>query len=284
MKFNIEEFRAWENKCVTLVGMSGVGKSYLSAKLRGSNWFHYSGDYRIGTRYLNEHIIDMIKEQAIKIPFLKDLLRNDWIYIKNNIRVNDLGPVLSFVGKLGNPELGGVELGEFVERQEIYRQAEIDAMHDLPHFIEKARKIYGYSHFVNDVGGSLCELDEPGVVETLAENTLILYIQVTNQSQEQILIERAVSDPKPLYYRSEFLQQHLQLYFAETGLEYAAQIDPDEFACWVFPKLFHSRLPRYDEIAKQGYTVTSEEVDQVHSETDFLELLEMAIGRQQGEA
>ncbi len=284
MKFNIEEFRAWENKCVTLVGMSGVGKSYLSAKLRGSNWFHYSGDYRIGTRYLNEHIIDMIKEQAIKIPFLKDLLRNDWIYIKNNIRVNDLGPVLSFVGKLGNPELGGVELGEFVERQEIYRQAEIDAMHDLPHFIEKARKIYGYPHFVNDVGGSLCELDEPGVVETLAENTLILYIQVTNQSQEQILIERAVSDPKPLYYRSEFLQQHLQLYFAETGLEYAAQIDPDEFACWVFPKLFHSRLPRYDEIAKQGYTVTSEEVDQVHSETDFLELLEMAIGRQQGEA
>ncbi len=283
LKFNIEEFRAWENKCVTLVGMSGVGKSYLSAKLRGSNWFHYSGDYRIGTRYLNEHIIDMIKEQAIKIPFLKDLLRNDWIYIKNNIRVNDLGPVLSFVGKLGNPELGGVELGEFVERQEIYRQAEIDAMHDLPHFIEKARKIYGYPHFVNDVGGSLCELDEPGVVETLAENTLILYIQVTNQSQEQVLIERAVSDPKPLYYRSEFLQQHLQLYFAETGLEYAAQIDPDEFARWVFPKLFHSRLPRYDAIAKQGYTVTSEEVDQVHSETDFLELLEMAIGRQQGE-
>ena len=68
MKFSVEEFRAWENKRVTLVGMSGVGKSYLSAKLRGNNWFHYSGDYRIGTRYLDEHIIDMIKEQAIKIP------------------------------------------------------------------------------------------------------------------------------------------------------------------------------------------------------------------------
>jgi len=107
LKFKLEEFRAWENKRVTLVGMSGVGKSYLSAKLRGNNWFHYSGDYRIGTRYLDEHIIDMIKEQAIKIPFLKDLLRNDWIYIKNNIRVNDLGPVLSFIGKLGNPEMGG---------------------------------------------------------------------------------------------------------------------------------------------------------------------------------
>ena len=79
MKFTLEEFRAWEHKRVTLVGMSGVGKSYLSAKLRGNDWFHYSGDYRIGTRYLDEHIIDMIKQQAIKIPFLKELLRNDWM-------------------------------------------------------------------------------------------------------------------------------------------------------------------------------------------------------------
>ena len=281
LKFSIEEFRAWENKRVTLVGMSGVGKSFLSAKLRGSNWFHYSGDYRIGTRYLDEHIIDMIKEQAIKIPFLKELLRNDWIYIKNNIRVRDLGPVLSFVGKLGNPELGGVELGEFVRRQAIYRQAEIDAMYDIPHFIEKAVEIYGYPHFVNDVGGSLCELDEPGVMDILVENTLILYIEITNPRQEQVLIERAVSDPKPLYYRADFLEQHLQLYFEETGLEYAAQMDPDEFSRWVFPRLFHSRLPKYGAIAKLGYTVTSEEVDRVETDKDFEDLLEKAIERQQ---
>ncbi len=283
MKFELEEFRAWENKRVTLVGMSGVGKSYLSAKLRGNNWFHYSGDYRIGTRYLNEHIIDMIKAQAIKIPFLKELLRNDWIYIKNNIRVNDLGPVLSFVGKLGNPELGGVEIDEFVNRQAIYRQAEVDAMYDIPHFIKKAQDIYGYPHFVNDVGGSLCELDEPEVMDILVENTLILYIQVTNTEQEQVLIERAVSDPKPLYYRADFLQQHLQMYFDETGLEYAAQIDPDDFARWVFPHLFHSRLPRYDAIANFGYTVTSEEVERVQDDADFVGLLERAIERQSGD-
>ena len=297
MKFTLDEFRAWENKRVTLVGMSGVGKSYLSAKLRGSNWFHYSGDYRIGTqayllgglhdeigtRYLDEHIIDMIKHQAIKVPFLKELLRNDWIYIKNNIRVNDLGPVLSFVGKLGNPEQGGVEIDEFIERQAIYRKAEVDAMYDIPHFIKKAQEIYGYPHFVNDVGGSLCELDEPGVMDILVDNTLILYIQVTNAAQEQVLIERAVSDPKPLYYRPEFLQQHLQLYFEETGLEYAAQIDPDDFARWVFPRLFHSRLPRYDAIARLGYTVTSEEVDKVQTDDDFMQLLEMAIERESGD-
>ena len=280
MKFTVEEFRAWEHKKVTLLGMSGVGKSYLSTMLRGKNWFHYSGDYRIGTRYLDEPILDMIKQQAMQVPFLKELFRKDWIHIRNNIKVNDLGPVLSFVGKLGNPELGGVELDEFIERQAIYRQAEIDAMNDVPMFIRKAQDLYGYPHFVNDVGGSLCELDEAGVMESLIDCSLILYIQVTNQQQEDTLIERAVASPKPLYYRPEFLTEYLQKYFDETGLQYAAQIDPDEFARWVFPHLFRSRIPRYDAIAQHGYTVTSEEVAQVHNDEDFLALLETAIRRQ----
>ena len=280
MKFTVEEFRAWEHKKVTLLGMSGVGKSYLSTMLRGKNWFHYSGDYRIGTRYLDEPILDMIKQQAMQVPFLKELFRKDWIHIRNNIKVNDLGPVLSFVGKLGNPELGGVELHEFIERQAIYRQAEIDAMKDVPMFIRKAQDLYGYPHFVNDVGGSLCELDGSGVIESLIDCSLILYIQVTDQQQEDILIERAVSSPKPLYYRPDFLTEYLQKYFEETGLQYAAQIDPDEFARWIFPHLFRSRIPRYDAIAKHGYTVTSDEVAQVKNDNDFLALLESAIERQ----
>ena len=57
-------------------------------------------------------------------------------------------------------------------------------------------------------------------------------------------------------------------------------MDPDEFTRWVFPRLFHSRVPRYEAIAKpHGYTVTSQEVAQVRDEEDFLELLETVIGR-----
>jgi len=280
LKFTVEEFRAWKHKKVTLLGMSGVGKSYLSARLHGENWFHYSGDYRIGTRYLDEHILDMIKQQAMQVPFLKELLRSDWIYFRNNIRVDNLGPVLSFIGKLGNPELGGVELNEFIRRQAIYRQAEIDAMLDIPDFIQKAEQIYGYPHFVNDVGGSLCELDEPGVIQPLIDNTMILYIKIDNQDQEDVLIQRAQTSPKPLYYRPEFLQEQLAIYFEENNLQYAAQIEPDEFARWIFPRLFHSRLPRYDDIAQHGYTVTSDEATQVENENDFLQLLELAIERQ----
>jgi len=280
VKFSIDEFRAWPNKNVTLLGMSGVGKTYLSSLLCGHNWFHYSGDYRIGTRYLDEPILDLIKQQAMQVPFLHDLLRRDWIYIRNNIKVDDLGPVLSFVGKLGNPEKGGVPLDEFHRRQAMYREAEIAAMNDVPDFVHKAQQIYGYQHFVNDVGGSLCELDEPSVIDLLVKHTLILYIQVTDQAEEQKLIERAQSDPKPLYYRPAFLSEQLETYLKETGLSYAAEIDPDEFTRWVFPRLFHSRIPRYEAIAKpHGYTVTSEEVALVRDEADFLELLEKAIGR-----
>ncbi len=280
MKFSIDEFRAWNNKKVTLLGMSGVGKTYLSTLLCGHNWFHYSGDYRIGTRYLDEPILDLIKQQAMQIPFLRDLLRRDWIYIRNNIRVDDLGPVLSFVGKLGDPERGGVALEEFSQRQAAYRDAEIAAMQDIPRFIHKSKEIYGYRHFVNDVGGSLCELDEPSVIDLLVEHTMILYIQVTDSEEEQKLIARAQSDPKPLYYRPAFLKEQLEIYLQEKDLGYAAEMDPDEFTRWVFPRLFHSRIPRYEAIAKPyGYTVTSREVAQVRDEADFLELLEVVIGR-----
>ncbi|UOG90817.1 MAG: ATPase [Candidatus Thiothrix sulfatifontis] len=280
MRLTVEQYRQWEHKKVTLLGMSGVGKTHISSMLREHDWFHYSGDYRIGTCYLDEDILDLIKEQAMKVPFLRELLRNDWIYIRNNIRVNDLGPVLSFVGKLGNPELGGVPLDAFIQRQAQYREAEIAAMRDVPEFIRKAQTIYGYSHFVNDAGGSLCELEEPSVFDLLAENTLILYIKVTTKDEEQKLIDRARSDPKPLYYRPNFLREHLAVYLQEQGLQYAAEMIPDDFTRWVFPRLFHSRLPRYEAIAHDyGYTVTSEEAAQVRDEADFNALIEMAIAR-----
>ena len=279
MKLTSAEFRQWKNKRVTLLGMSGVGKTYLSSMLREHHWFHYSGDYRIGTRYLDEPILDLVKQQAMQMPFLRDLLRKDWIYIRNNIKVSDLGPVLSFVGKLGNPELGGVELSDFISRQAQYRKAEISAMYDVPEFISKAQDIYAYPHFVNDVGGSLCELDEPGVIDVLAQHTLILYIQVTDQAEENKLISRAQSAPKPLYYRPDFLREQLAIYLKENNLQFAAQVNPDDFTRWVFPRLFHSRIPRYEKIAEQGYTVTSEEVAKVRDEKDFLQLLETAIAR-----
>jgi hypothetical protein len=280
MKFTISEFRAWPQKKITLLGMSGVGKTWLASLLRTQDWFHYSADYRIGKRYLDEPILDLVKQQAMQVPFLRDLLRRDWIDIKNNIKIDDLGPVLAFVGKLGDPARGGLPFDEFMRRQALYRAAEIAAMHDVPAFIKKAQEVYGYAHFVNDAAGSLCELDEPGVINLLVAHTLILYVQVTTAEEEAELIRRAQSDPKPLYFRPEFLAAHIPRYLAERHLEDIGAAHPDDFTRWIFPHLFRARQPRYEAIARPyGYTVTSAEVAQVRDEKDFLELVEKAIER-----
>jgi len=279
LKLTAEEFRKWDRKAITLLGMSGVGKTRLARTLRKEHWFHFSGDYRIGTRYLDEPILDHIKKELMQIPIMRELLRSDSIQIRNNLSVDNLSPVSTFLGKLGNSEHGGLGLAEFKYRQELHRQAEIAAMKDVPEFIEKANYIFGYDNFINDAGGSLCELDDPQVLETLAGHTLILYIK-TSKADEKELIRRAEDAPKPLYYREAFLDEQLAIYMDEKKLRFVALIEPDDFARWVFPRLFNSRIPRYETIAKQyGYSITTKEVKAIKCEQDFLALVDKVLDK-----
>jgi hypothetical protein len=278
MKLTAPEFRDWDRKAITLLGMSGVGKTRLARILRNDHWFHYSADYRIGTRYLDEAILDETKRQAMSNTLLRDLLRSDAIYIANNITFENLHPLSAFLGKVGNPQHGGIGLREFKRRQSLHREAEIAAMLDVPGFIVKAREIYGYDHFVNDAGGSLCELEHETVLETLAEHTLFLYIRASDSDRAE-LIRRAALDPKPLYYRENFLDEQLALYMQERALEYVALVEPDDFVRWVFPRLAAARAPRYETIAAEyGYAVSAAEVAAVRDQADFLTLVERALG------
>jgi len=280
MRMSPQEFLDWKTKRITLLAMSGAGKTTLANKLPKANWFHYSGDYRIGTKYLEEPILDNIKRQAMRVPFLRELLLSDSIHISNKITVDNLAPVSSFLGKLGNPDLGGLSLQEFKRRQKLHHQAEIAAMNDVPDFIDKAVDIYGYQHFVNDAGGSVCELDSPEVLETLAQNTLIIYIKIP-PALEQTIIERAKSDPKPLYYREAFLDEKLEEFMRLKNYSSADVMQPDDFVSWVFPELFKSRLPRYQAIADQyGYTVDANDVATVKGEDDFIRLIADALSSQ----
>ncbi len=282
MRLTPEQFRASDNKAITLLGMSGVGKTRISALLSREAWFHYSGDYRIGTRYLDEAILDNIKLQAMQVPLLADLLRSDSIHIQNNISFNNLTPLSTFLGMLGDPQRGGLALGEFKRRQALHRAGEIAAMNDVPAFIERARRIYGYPNFINDAGGSLCELDDERVLETLAENTLIIYIRATAED-EAALISRAEARPKPMFYREAFLDEHLATYLREHGHEYIADVDPKAFVRWIFPILFHSRVPRYEAIAERyGYTISTRELAQVNSGEELLALIEQALAGNTG--
>ena len=277
MHMSAEEFLRWPKKAITLLGMSGVGKTHLANKLPKTSWFHYSGDYRIGTKYLAEPILDNIKRQAMQVDFLRDLLRSDSIYIANNISVHNLEPVSTFLGKVGRADLGGQPLTEFKQRQRLHLAAEAEAMKDVDAFIDKAHEIYGYDHFLNDAGGSICELTDTESLKVLQDKTLILYLRAGPDMEEE-LIRRAVLDPKPMYYRESFLDQKLVEYLKLEGISSADEIDPDRFVQWIFPELLEHRRPLYDALADQhGYTIDAREIDQVNNETDFLDLVVAAI-------
>jgi hypothetical protein len=98
---------------------------------------------------------------------------------------------------------------------------------------------------------------------------------------EQTIIERAKTDPKPLYYREAFLDEKLTEFMSLNNYASADVMPPDEFVSWVFPELFKSRLPRYQAIADQyGYTVDANDVASVKNEADFIRLISDALAKQ----
>ena len=277
MKLSKKDFNDWKHKSITLLGMSGVGKTTLANKLPKSKWFHYSGDYRIGTKYLEEPILDNIKEKAMDVPFLAELLKSDSIYISSNITVDNLMPISSFLGKIGDRNKGGLSIDEFIKRQQLHMDAEMKAMKDVPDFIEKSQRIYNYDHFINDAGGSICELYGTGSMDALVENTLILYIEADSSIRDE-LIKRAIENPKPMFYTEDFLNEYLKIYTEEKNVEQNI-IDPDDFVRWIFPKLLDYRKNKYEKIASEyGYTVSASDVSNIENENEFLELIENAIG------
>lgn len=243
---------------ITLLGMSGVGKTMLSKELRKSaNWFHYSADYRIGTRYLAEDIVDNIKYKVMQMddPFVADLLRSDSIYIQHNISVDNLDPVSTFLGMYGDAAQGGLDKATFLERQGLYRDAEMRSMKELDRFIRKSWDIYGCHQFINDASGSLCEICDPddandSVLTALHDETLILYIQSDARAEED-LKARAKSSPKPLFYHPSFIAPVLA-----DKPDNGKGVDPLDFARPLFPDLLEFRKPRYARIAERlGFTI-----------------------------
>ncbi|WP_071675207.1 ATPase [Nioella nitratireducens] len=279
---NARALTAAQDKRLTFFGMSGLGKTHLANLLRDEgSWFHYSVDYRIGTAYMGEHIADNLKRQAMQVPFLAKLLLSDSIYIGSNITFDNLAPLSTYLGKPGNPDLGGLSFAEYMRRQDLHRRAEINALLDTPQFITRAHDLYGYSNFVCDTGGSICEVvtpDDPRdeVLKTLNTQTLMVWIEGSEDHTEN-LIRRFDRAPKPMYYQPRIMRQLWDDFKRERGVA-ATDVVPDDFIRFAYARAIRHRVPLYAAMARNwGVTVKAEDVATVRDAKDVIALVAAAL-------
>ena len=282
-----QEWRDDPNKRVMLFGMSGLGKTHVSDLLRrGGEWFHYSVDYRIGTRYLGEEIDDNLKREAMKNPYLRDLLMSDSIRIEANLRFDNLAPLSAFLGKPGDPAKGGMPIAEYRRRQALHHEAERRALLDTGRFIERARTLYGYPHFVCDSGGSICEVVAPdnpedAVLRHLSDNLLMVWIE-GDAAHRETLIRRFEEAPKPMCYQAGFLETVWADYLKQTGAA-ESEVDPDAFIRFAYGRALDHRQPLYAAMARNwGISVKADEIASVRDGDDFIALIGAALERRGG--
>jgi hypothetical protein len=160
--------------------------------------------------------------------------------------------------------------------------AEIAALGDVPHFIERAKALYGYDDFIADTGGSLIEVIDPAdpedpVVKALTGSTALLYIRGTDKDTTE-LVRRFKQSPKPMYYRPPFLVQKWAEYKHINGIVEDCDVDPLGFGAWGFEALLHDRLPRYQALADNfGYVVEASDLATVRDGDEFIDLMAAAI-------
>jgi len=276
-------WRAAPRKRVLVYGMSGLGKTHMATMLRGAgSWFHYSIDYRIGTRYMGERIADNAKAHAMQVPFLRELLMSDSIYIGSNITFDNLAPVATYLGKPGDAAKGGLPMDEYRARQAQFRDAEIAALRDTSHFAQRSEALYGYPHFICDTGGSICEWVDPEddadpLMTALSAACLPIWIKGDDAHTAE-LVRRFDAAPKPMAYQPAFLEATWATYLSETGMP-EDKVDPDTFIRYTYAHALAHRQPRYAAMSRWGVTVTADEVAAMRTEADFETLIATAVDR-----
>ncbi|ETX28290.1 hypothetical protein [Roseivivax isoporae] len=277
-----QDWRAAPRKRVLLFAMSGLGKTHVSNVLReAGDWFHYSIDYRIGTRYMSEYISDNAKRKAMEVPFLRDLLLSDSIYIGSNITFRNLGAVSAYLGKPGDPARGGLDIDTYRRRQDQFARAEREALLDTGYFIDRAADLYGYPHFVCDTGGSICEWVDPEdpadpILTELSRHCLMVWIEGSEDHTAE-LVRRFDRDPKPMAYRPDFLDRVWRDYLVQMDVA-PDKVDPDAFIRWTYAQALAHRQPLYRAMARNwGVTVDAGALAQVRDAADFEEAIANAL-------
>lgn len=247
MKISSAQFLNQPKKAITVIGMSGLGKTHISCFLSQNGWTHYSCDEVIGRDYLSG-------------------------FLDKPVTKKDLSSLSRFIGKLGDQRKGGLPIVEFKRRQKLYYDAECDALRQVQDELMRSP-----GHFINDSTGSLCEIEDAALIEQLGQKTVFVYIRASDDDETRIL-ERAAIHPKPLFFPPAQFDAWLEEYTKLEQIARVGDLDPDAFARWVFPVLFKSRLPKYQRLADlYGVTIEADDLKSVETGEDFIDLIAKAL-------
>ena len=244
-------------KRFALLGMSGLGKTFISRNLtKTDNWSHYSVDYEIGQLLFKDNHANLLK----------------------GFDIDNLTHLSDFLGKPGSSTMGGITFSEYVSRQRLHRDAEIKATLKACSLVEKSPEL---SHFVCDTSGSICELVNPSdkndlLLTSISRNFLIVCLEAPD-SIYQVLIDRFLAKPKPMYYEENFLNS-LWHSFKRGSSNTDDKINPDDFMVFGFKALIERRKAIFDKISKNwGITLNFELLRRINDATDLIEAIKLKI-------
>ena len=257
MKIVTNETPGFQLKRIALLGMSGLGKTFISRNLsKQDNWSHYSVDYEIGKVLFREKHKNLLK----------------------GFDIDNLTHLSNFLGKPGSSSMGGIPFSEYVSRQQLHRDAEIAATLKACSLVEKYPEL---SNFVCDTSGSICELVNPSdkndvILTSLSKNFLIICLEAPDHLY-QVLIDRFLAKPKPMYYEENFLHSLWQRFKSEKP-DTDDEINPDDFMVFGFKALIERRKAIFDMISKNwGITLNFEHLRKVKTGADLIEAIQLKI-------
>ncbi len=257
MKIIANETSAFQLKRFALLGMSGLGKTFISRSLvKKDSWSHYSVDYEIG----------------------KLLFKHQHQHLLDGFEIGNLTNLSNFLGKPGSPSMGGISFSEYLTRQQLHREAEIKATLNACSLVENSPEL---SHIVCDTSGSICELVNPfdendKVLSSLSKNFLIICLEAPD-SMYQVLIDRFLAKPKPMYYEENFLHSLWQAFRNDLS-NINDEINPDDFMIYGFKALIKRRKEIFDTISENwGISLNFEQLRKVKSAANLIEAIQFEI-------
>ena len=128
-----------------------------------------------------------------------------------------------------------------------------------------------------DTSGSICELVDPldendKILSSLSKNFLIICLEAPD-TMYQVLIDRFLAKPKPMYFEENFLNSLWQNFRNDTS-NVNDQINPDDFMIYGFKALIKRRKAIFDSISKNwGISLNFEKLRVVKSASDLVEAI-----------